>query len=74
MSDLFAAYAVTFGWALVGSLSMAVGLALTLKVFSLLTPKIDEWEALREGSLPVALVMAAVVLATGIVIAQAIRP
>ena len=67
-------YLVTFGWALVGAVSMAVGLAVALKVFTVLTPGIDEIEELKKGNMGVAVVMAAVIVAMGIVVAITVMP
>lgn len=74
MTELLTAYAVTFGWAIVGSLSMGIGLVISLKVFTWLNRGVDEWKLVREGSIPMAIVLAAVVVAAGIVVAAAIRP
>ena len=74
MTELLTAYAVTFGWAIVGSLSMGIGLVFSLKVFTWLNRGVDEWKLIREGNVPMAIVLAAVVLAAGIVVAAAIRP
>jgi uncharacterized membrane protein YjfL (UPF0719 family) len=67
-------YLVTVGWAVAAAVSMGIGLAVALKVFTLLTPKIDEIEELRKGNIAVAVVMAAVVLAMAIVVALTIMP
>ena len=72
--DILMAYLITFGWALVGSVSMGIGLVLSLAVFNFLNRGVDEWKLIREGSIPMAIVLAAVVLATGIVVGSAIRP
>ena len=74
MPEIFTAYLITFGWALVGSVSMGLGIIIALKMFDLSTRKVDEWELIKQGNIPVAIIMAAVVLALGIVIAAAIRP
>jgi uncharacterized membrane protein YjfL (UPF0719 family) len=74
MTELLTAYAVTFGWAIVGSLSMGIGLVISLKVFTWLNRGLDEWKLIEEGSVPMAIVLAAVVLAAGLVVAAAIRP
>jgi uncharacterized membrane protein YjfL (UPF0719 family) len=74
MSDLLTAYLVTFGWALVGSLSMGIALVISLRIFTWLNRGVDEWKLIEEGSIPMAIVLAAVVLAAGIVVAAAIRP
>jgi uncharacterized membrane protein YjfL (UPF0719 family) len=67
-------YLVTIGWGLAGAIAMGVGLGVALKVFTFLTPKIDEMEELKKGNVGVAIVMAAVILATAIVVAVAISP
>lgn len=72
--EILTAYLVTFGWALVGSASMGVGLAISLAIFNLLNKGVDEWALIREGSIPMAIVLAAVVLASGIVVGSAIKP
>ena len=72
--EILSAYVITFGWALVGSISMGLGLAVMLFVFTHLTPQVDEWKLIREGSIPMAMIMAAVIIACGIVVASAIRP
>ncbi len=61
-------------WALVGAVSMGVGLAVALKIFTVLTPGIDEIEELKKGNMGVAVVMAAVIIAMGIVVAVTVLP
>ncbi len=72
--EILMAYLITFGWALVGSVSMAIGLVLSLTIFNFLNRGVDEWKLIREGSIPMAIVLAAVIIATGIVVGNAIRP
>lgn len=72
--DIFHAYLVTFGWALVGSLSMGVGIIITLKLFDLSTSRVDEWELIKQNNLAMAIVLAAVIIALGIVVSSAIHP
>ena len=67
-------YLVTLGWALTGAMSMAVSLGLALKVYSFLTPNVDEMEELKKGNLAVAILMASVVIAMGIVVAITVMP
>ncbi|MFA6134390.1 MAG: DUF350 domain-containing protein [Phycisphaerae bacterium] len=67
-------YLVTIGWALAGAVSMGLGLGVALKVFTILTPKIDEMEELKKGNIGVAIVLAAVILAMGIVVAVVVMP
>jgi len=64
-------YLFTFGWALVGALSMAIALAVMMKIFNWLTP-VDEWEEIKKGNIAVAIAVAAVILSAAIVISNAI--
>lgn len=66
-------YLITFGWALVGSISMSIGIIIALKIFDLSTPKVDEWQLVKEGNIPIAIIFAAIILALGYVIAACIR-
>jgi len=74
MSDIVHAYLVTFGWAIVGSVAMGLGIIIALKLFDLSTPKLDEWELIKQGNMAMAVVLAAVILSLGIVIAAAVHP
>lgn len=74
MPDIVHAYLVTFGWAIVGSIAMGLGIIIALKLFDLSTPKLDEWELIRQGNMAMAVVLAAVILSLGIVIAAAVHP
>jgi len=67
-------YLGTFGWALVGAVSMGIGLAVALKIFTVLTPGIDEIEELKKGNMGVAVVLAAVIISMGIVVAITVMP
>jgi uncharacterized membrane protein YjfL (UPF0719 family) len=68
MSNIWMAYLTTFGWAMVGSVSMAIGIIISLKLFDLSTPNVDEWELIKNGNIPIAIIFAALILATAYVI------
>lgn len=68
------AYLITFGWAIVGSVGMGIGIIIALKMFDLSTPKVDEWDLIKQGNIAMAIVLAAINLAVGIVVAGAIHP
>lgn len=72
--QIFQAYLITFGWAVVGSISMGIGIVIALKLFDLSTPRIDEWELIKQGNIPMAIVIAAVILSLGMVVSSAIHP
>ena len=72
--NLLRIYAQTIGWAVVGGLGMALGLAIALKVFTLLSPGIDEWELVKQNNVPIGIILSAVILGTSIVIAVCVKP
>jgi uncharacterized membrane protein YjfL (UPF0719 family) len=74
MPEILQAYLITFGWAIVGSIAMGVGIIITIKLFDLATNKVDEWELVRTGNIPIAIILAAVILSLGIVVSAAIQP
>ena len=71
---IFLQYLVTIGWALAGAIAMGIGLGVALRIFTALTPDLNEMEELRKGNLAVAIVLAAVIVAMGIVIAVTVLP
>ena len=48
MHEILTAYLVTFGWALVGSISMGIGIIITIKLFDFSTKDVDEWELIKK--------------------------
>jgi uncharacterized membrane protein YjfL (UPF0719 family) len=71
--ELWIDYLKTFGWGVVGAITMAVSLWILLKVFTWLTP-VDEWNELKKGNLAIAIVMAAVIVGFAIVVASMVAP
>ncbi|MDD4287711.1 MAG: DUF350 domain-containing protein [Candidatus Peribacteraceae bacterium] len=67
ISHIFLQYLITFGWALTGAISMALSLSILLKIFSWITP-IDEWKEIEKGNMSMAIVLAAVIVGTALVI------
>lgn len=57
-------------WAILSAIFMGLGTGLGVKLFDLVTPGLDEMEELRKGNMAVAIVLAAVILAIGIVMAS----
>ncbi len=75
MPDILRAYLITFGWAVLGSISMGIGIIIALKLFTISTTrKVDEWELIKQGNIAMAIIMAAFVISLGIVIASAVHP
>ena len=74
MPDILLAYLVTFGWAIVGSVAMGLGIIIAIKLFDLSTRGVDEWQLIREGNMAMAVVLAAVILALGLVVSAVVQP
>lgn len=73
MPDIFYAYLITFGWAIIGSISMGLGIIITLKLFTLVSKEVDEWKLIKEGNIAMAIILAAVVISLGYVVSASIR-
>jgi uncharacterized membrane protein YjfL (UPF0719 family) len=74
MEQIFLSYLITFGWAIVGSVSMGLGIIIAVKMFELSTRRVDEWELIKQNNIAMAIIMAAVILSVALVIAAAIQP
>ncbi|EGQ7967790.1 DUF350 domain-containing protein [Vibrio cholerae] len=74
MKAILLDYIVTLGWAVVGSLSMGIGITLCLTIFHWTTRDFNEWQELKKGNIAVAIVTASVVLACAWVVSAVIRP
>jgi len=73
MAYILEQYLITFGWAITGAVSMAIALGVLIKVFSWITP-IDEWEEIKKGNVGVAIIIAAVIIGTALVIGLTVMP
>lgn len=73
VEQIFTAYLITFGWSIVGSLSMAVGIFFALRFFTWATRGIDEWQLIKQGNMAMAIILAALILSVGLVVASVTR-
>lgn len=71
--QLFENYMITFGWAVVGSVSMGIGIIVALKLFTVSTRKIDEWEEIKKGNMAMAVILAALIISLGLVVGLVIK-
>lgn len=74
MKSILFDYLVTFGWAIVGSVSMGIGLIIVLKIFDYSTGKLDEWTEIKKNNTSVAIILASLILACAWVVSSVIRP
>lgn len=72
-NDFMMELAKVCGWSLLAAMLMGVGTGLAIKIFDLFTPGVDEMDELKKGNMAVAVVLAAVVLSVGMVIAMAVH-
>ena len=63
----------TIAWALVASVSMGLSLGLLIKFFDWMTP-VNEWNQIRNGNIAMGIILGAVVLAFGLVVAFTLLP
>src|SRR5262245_25306344 len=71
--ELWLDYLKTFGWGVVGAVTMAVSLWILVRVFTWLTP-VDEWEEVKKGNLGIAIIMAAVIIGFALVVSSMVAP
>ena len=74
LQEILTAYAITFGWAIIGSISMGLGIIIAVKMFEMSTHRVDEWELIKQNNIAMAIILASVIVSVGIVIAAAIQP
>jgi len=74
VGEILKGYAVTFGWALVGAISMGIAIIIMLKVFTWSTVEIDEWEEIKKGNIAVAIIIAAVIIGAALVVSFCVMP
>ena len=74
MPEILEAYLITVGWAIVGSIGMGIGIIIALKMFTLSTHKVDEWELIKQNNTAMSIILASIIIALGIVISSAVRP
>ena len=67
-------YVITFGWAIVGSVSIGLGVIITLWMFDKFTHGIDEWKELKNNNIAVSIVLASLILSCAWVVSSIIRP
>lgn len=74
MYEVLRAYAITFGWAIVGAVSVGLGLIIAIKLFERSTGNVDEWGEIRKGNVAMAIVLASVIVSIGIVLSTIVQP
>ena len=74
MKQILMDYVITFGWAIVGSLSIGVGVIITLWMFDKFTQGINEWNELKNNNIAISIVLASLILSCAWVVSSIIRP
>lgn len=73
MQEFFQDLVRVFGWSMIAAICMGLGTGLAVKLFDALTPGLEEIDELKKGNVAVAIVLGAVVAATGFVIGMALH-
>ncbi len=71
--DIFYQYLITFGWAITGALSMGISLSIVVQIFAWISP-IDEWKEVEKGNVSMAIILAAVIIGSALVIGLTVMP
>ena len=66
-------FGFTVAWALVASVAMGLSLGLLIKFFDWMTP-VNEWNQIRNGNIAMGLILAAVIISFGFVVAMTLFP
>ena len=53
---------------------MGLGVIITIKLFDLATRDVDEWGLVKQGNIPIAIILAALILSLGMVVSSVVQP
>lgn len=65
--DILEMYLKALGWIFIAVVGFALSIAISLFVFSKMTP-IDEWDEVRKGNIGVALIIITVIIMSGLLV------
>lgn len=73
MNNFLINCAYILGYGIAAALVMSIALGILVKIWNWLTP-VDEWEEVRKGNISIGIILAAVIIAFGLVVSAAISP
>lgn len=65
-------YLQSLGWAVVAAIGFSFGIGIGIKVFDLLSTKIDEWEEIKKGNWGVAMIITSIIVMVGLIVIKVI--
>ena len=68
--DLFVSYGINLVWGLVAALATGFGIVIVIRMFDYSTKDVDEWQLIKDGNMPMAVILASVIIALGMVLSS----
>jgi|TARA_B100001105_G_C22033393_1_gene290812 uncharacterized membrane protein YjfL (UPF0719 family) len=65
-------YARAIGWTISASVGFAIGVAIALWIFDLISRDIDEWEEIKKGNIGVSLIFVSLIVMIGLIVIHVI--
>jgi len=65
-------YARAIGWTISASVGFALGVAIALWIFDLISRDIDEWEEIKKGNIGVSLIFVSLIVMIGLIVIHVI--
>ena len=65
-------YARAIGWTISASVGFAIGVAIALWIFDLISRDIDEWEEIKKGNIGVSLIFVSLIIMIGLIVIHVI--
>ena len=65
-------YARAIGWIISASVGFAIGVAIALWIFDLISRDIDEWEEIKKGNIGVSLIFVSLIVMIGLIVIHVI--
>ena len=65
-------YARAIGWTISASVGFAIGVAIALWIFDLISRDIDEWEEIKKGNIGVCLIFVSLIVMIGLIVIHVI--
>ncbi len=65
-------YARAIGWTISASVGFAIGVAIALWIFDLISRDIDEWEEIKKGNMGVSMIFTALIVMVGLIVYKVI--
>jgi|TARA_B100000959_G_scaffold91272_1_gene97067 uncharacterized membrane protein YjfL (UPF0719 family) len=65
-------YLRAIGWTISASIGFAVGVAIALWIFDIISRDIDEWEEIKNGNIGVSLIFVSLIVMIGLIVIKVI--